>query len=63
VLMGGGIVAMPDFPFEMLRAKVSGRLRGRDTGEKIRWFRATDAQRAGVAGAGLYAFNRLGGAK
>lgn len=59
VLFGGGIVQMPDFPMEMLKGMISDRLRSRDAGERTQWYMTTEAQMAGVIGAGLYAFGRL----
>lgn len=58
ILMGGGIVQMPDFPMEMLQQKVVARLRG-GVAPGMTWHTAPDAQRAGVIGAGLGAFDRL----
>ncbi len=59
VLLGGGVLQMPDFPLDLLKAGILSRLRGKGAAEHVRWFQAPDAQRAGVIGAGLYAFKRL----
>ncbi|NLM87109.1 MAG: allose kinase [Clostridiales bacterium] len=59
VLFGGGIIQMPDFPFEMFVDKVSKRLRSPDVGQQTKWYLAKEAQKAGVIGAGLYAFGKL----
>lgn len=57
VLIGGGVAHMPGFPLEILRNKVTARLR--DPKAPTQWFTAPDAQRAGVIGAGLRAFIKM----
>ena len=59
VLLGGGVFQMPDFPMDLLKARILSRLRGQKAAKLIHWFHALDSQRAGVIGAGLYAFQRL----
>lgn len=59
VLLGGGVLQMPDFPVDLLKARVLCRLRGQGAANGIQWFHAPEAQRAGVIGAGLYAFQKL----
>jgi len=57
-LLGGGIIQMPEFPLELLKQKVTSRLRGGEA-PNMTWHLAPDAQRAGVIGAGLNAFDRM----
>lgn len=59
VILGGGIIAMPEFPVEGLRKLVASKVRGPETALNIPWHVAPEAQRAGVIGAGRYAFDRL----
>ena len=59
VLLGGGVIQMPDFPVDLLKSRILSRLRGQEAAKHVQWFHALDAQRAGVIGAGLYAFQRL----
>lgn len=60
VMLGGGIVAMPEFPLEFLRQKVASKVRSPESAIHIPWHVAPEAQRAGVIGAGRYGFERLG---
>ncbi|NLW20933.1 MAG: allose kinase [Clostridiales bacterium] len=57
-LLGGGIIQMPEFPLQLLQDKVVARLRGGQA-PGMTWHLAPDAQRAGVIGAGLNAFDRM----
>lgn len=56
VLFGGGVIQMPGFPIDNLIMKIKSRLRNGEIAEEIQWLTAPDSQRAGVIGAGLYAF-------
>jgi len=59
VLLGGGVIQMKGFPVNELIMKIKSRLRSQEIAEQIRWLTAPDSQRAGVIGAGLYAFKHL----
>lgn len=59
VLLGGGVIQMQGFPVNELIMKIKSRLRNQEIAEKIRWLTAPDSQRAGVIGAGIYAFKHL----
>ncbi|MHC1785752.1 MAG: allose kinase [Christensenellales bacterium] len=60
VLMGGGVVHMPGFPLEALKALTGERLRSPAPALTILWHLAPDAQQAGVIGAGLRGWQALG---
>ncbi|MBC8528458.1 allose kinase [Christensenellaceae bacterium NSJ-44] len=59
VILAGGVVAMPDFPKEMFLDEVLHRVRKPYPAQGLRVLFPEHSKRSGVAGAGLYAFERL----
>ncbi|SCJ79313.1 D-allose kinase [uncultured Clostridium sp.] len=59
VILAGGVVAMPGFPKKMLLDEILHRVRKPYPAQGLRLLFPEHSKRSGVAGAGLYAFERL----
>lgn len=59
VILAGGVVAMPGFPKKMLLDEILHRVRKPYPAQGLRVLFPEHSKRSGVAGAGLYAFERL----
>jgi len=61
VLLGGGVLAMRDFPTELLTAKIYEHTRKPYPTENLNIIYAHDDERKGAIGAALYAWTRMSG--
>ncbi len=59
VILGGGILQMPDFPYDTFLAKIRNKARKPYPSETLEFYRSHQLQDNGVIGAGLYAIREI----
>lgn len=61
IILGGGVIQMPDFPKQLLEKRIKDRTRKPLPSDNLRFIYSHESQANGVIGAGIYAYQLMKG--